>query len=320
MNTLEEFIQMFPTDELCRKYMVNLRWGNFASCPYCGNERAYFIEKGRRYLCADKDCKKKFSVTVKTLLESSQVPLDKWMVILFLYVKSSGRVTSHELCNTAEISQNTELRLRDTLNFCFPYVLRENRTTQQKIDDLFLSMVNLYDKYKKLKQEPYYTNPFIVKDIDNISDVRQYNVLLRYARYYINVYCKWIFIKIMQPEEVLTETFIRFSDEGVKEYNAELVVKAIQKTVGKMWYEYTKFNPGLYNQYQEKNKHFKKERRRKLTDSYVVERISLSKKYTHLNRNDIMDNKELIKKYRIEIQKKRAVRLSDNSDFISHLE
>lgn len=90
INTLEDLITNYPDDDSARKYFSHIRWGQWAECPFCGNKRAYFIENGKRYKCANKECYKKFSCTVKTVLECTNLSYDKWLKIIFLYAKTRG--------------------------------------------------------------------------------------------------------------------------------------------------------------------------------------------------------------------------------------
>ena len=48
-----------------------------AICPYCGHDKCYVIEGGKRYKCGSKECYKKFSVTVGTIFESKQYTIAK---------------------------------------------------------------------------------------------------------------------------------------------------------------------------------------------------------------------------------------------------
>jgi hypothetical protein len=112
LNTIEDIQKAFPDDDSVRKHFHKLRWGQWAVCQYCGNERCYIIEKGTRYKCANPKCYKKFGVTTNTMLMYSNLPLTKWMQILFLYSKTRGRVSSFDLTKQIRITAKTEFLVR----------------------------------------------------------------------------------------------------------------------------------------------------------------------------------------------------------------
>ena len=83
-NNLHELIATMPDEKTCRDYLIKERWNGVITCPYCGHEKAYVIENGKRFKCASKLCYKKFSVTVGTIFEASNIPLNKWFMAGYL--------------------------------------------------------------------------------------------------------------------------------------------------------------------------------------------------------------------------------------------
>ncbi len=106
-NNLRELILSMPTEETCREYLVQQRWNGKPVCPYCGYGRAYSIEKGKRYKCASKDCYKKFSATVGTIFEASNVPLVKWFTAIYLIGNHKKGISSYQLARDIGVSQTT---------------------------------------------------------------------------------------------------------------------------------------------------------------------------------------------------------------------
>ena len=74
-KNIQQLITTFSDESVCKDYMAQLRWDGVPCCPYCANEKIYNIEDNKRYKCAT--CKKKFSVTVGTIMEDSNIPLSK---------------------------------------------------------------------------------------------------------------------------------------------------------------------------------------------------------------------------------------------------
>jgi transposase-like protein len=101
-------------DEEARKFLVALRWPNGPVCPHCGVVgHAYQTKRlGKTgkvpafgtFRCAEKECRKDFSVTTGTVMERSHIPLHKWMQGFYLMTASKKGVSSHQLHRTLGIT------------------------------------------------------------------------------------------------------------------------------------------------------------------------------------------------------------------------
>lgn len=71
MKTFKSILQFqahFNTNEKCRKYLELQRWNGTPACPHCGSLNVHRFETDNRiFKCREKECKKKFSVTVGTI-------------------------------------------------------------------------------------------------------------------------------------------------------------------------------------------------------------------------------------------------------------
>lgn len=104
-SNIQNLINTFKDEDTCRKYLVDLRWGGEPSCPYCANENIWKIEGGKRYKCAT--CKKKFSVTVGTIMEDSNIPLSKWFIAIYLCTSHKKGISSLQLHRDLGITQKS---------------------------------------------------------------------------------------------------------------------------------------------------------------------------------------------------------------------
>jgi hypothetical protein len=104
-TNLRELIQSMPDENTCREYLVQQRWGGKPLCPYCGCGKTYKIEKGKRYKCGSPDCYKKFSVTVGTVMEASNIPLVKWFTAIYLASAHKKGISSYQLGKDIGVSQ-----------------------------------------------------------------------------------------------------------------------------------------------------------------------------------------------------------------------
>lgn len=74
-RTLREFEARFSTDDACRAYLGQLRWGDGFRCPRCGGAKAWPV-RGLLYQCAA--CGRQTSVTAGTVLQDTRTPLTMW--------------------------------------------------------------------------------------------------------------------------------------------------------------------------------------------------------------------------------------------------
>jgi transposase-like protein len=88
----------FQSHDEARKWLEAQRWPNGPVCSHCGTiGRAYAIKKAGWYRCAEKGCRKDFSVTTGTVMERSHIPLNKWMIAFYLMNASKKGVSAHQL-------------------------------------------------------------------------------------------------------------------------------------------------------------------------------------------------------------------------------
>ena len=88
----------FQTVEAAREYLEALRWGTERVCPHCGTvNESFATKKPGVYRCRVKECRKDFSVTTKSVMESSHIKLNVWLQAFFLMASSKKGVSSHQL-------------------------------------------------------------------------------------------------------------------------------------------------------------------------------------------------------------------------------
>lgn len=78
------------TEEKCISYLEKMRWNNQPECPYCFSIKS--SPKELRYTCLT--CNSSYSVKVKTVFESSKLPLTKWFLAISL-ILSAKKVNPH---------------------------------------------------------------------------------------------------------------------------------------------------------------------------------------------------------------------------------
>jgi transposase-like protein len=105
-KNLHELITSMPTDLDCHKYLAMQRWeGGKAICPYCEHSKCYSLAGGKRYKCAS--CRKIFTATVGTIFQCSKVPLNKWLMAIYIMTGHKKGISSHQLGRDLGVTQTT---------------------------------------------------------------------------------------------------------------------------------------------------------------------------------------------------------------------
>jgi transposase-like protein len=105
-KNLKELIIFFGDDEQkCRDYLAKERWGGKPICVHCGHEKSYTYSDGRTYKCAK--CRKKYTVTMGTIFEKSQLPLSTWFAAIYLCTAHKKGISSLQLAKDLGVTQKT---------------------------------------------------------------------------------------------------------------------------------------------------------------------------------------------------------------------
>jgi transposase-like protein len=95
----------FRSDDAARKYLEAVLWPDGPTCPHCGVvNHAYATKRAGVYRCAEKECRKDFSVTMKTVMERSKIPLHKWLQAFHLMCSSKKGISAHQLHRTLDLT------------------------------------------------------------------------------------------------------------------------------------------------------------------------------------------------------------------------
>jgi transposase-like protein len=96
----------FKDENVCIKYLEDIRWPDQVGCPYCDVVGNHHITP-RGYRCADVDCDMPFTVLTGTMLEESKLPLRTWFTAMFLFASHKNGISSMQLVRDLGISQKS---------------------------------------------------------------------------------------------------------------------------------------------------------------------------------------------------------------------
>jgi len=95
----------FNDAEAARVLIEGIRWPNGPVCGHCGETvRRYATNRPGRWRCGNPACKKDYTVTTGMVMESSHVPLHKWLMAFHLAASSKKGFSAHQLHRTLKIT------------------------------------------------------------------------------------------------------------------------------------------------------------------------------------------------------------------------
>lgn len=113
-----QFFQKFPDEEAARKHFEAQRWGGEPVCGHCGSVNAVECKdhKPMPYRC--RDCRKHFSVRTGTVLAESRLPLQKWLLAIYMLTSARKGIPSTQMARELGITQKSAWflaqRIRET--------------------------------------------------------------------------------------------------------------------------------------------------------------------------------------------------------------
>ncbi|MFT4245761.1 MAG: hypothetical protein QM571_04495 [Micrococcaceae bacterium] len=101
-----QFYQEFPTVSKALRYFELVRFGVMPTdCFKCGAVNRVSVKTAGFYRCLE--CKGTFSIRTGTMLESSHIPLNKWLLAIYLFTTSRKGISSIQLGKVLGITQKS---------------------------------------------------------------------------------------------------------------------------------------------------------------------------------------------------------------------
>ena len=108
--TLVGFMEMYPSQDACRRALFEQRWREGFRCPRCAHAVAWYLRGRGLYECAD--CGYQASVTAGTLLHKTRTDLRKWLLAIWLLASMKKPPSAAELARQLGVTGKTAWLLR----------------------------------------------------------------------------------------------------------------------------------------------------------------------------------------------------------------
>jgi transposase-like protein len=123
---LVKLVNQFHSEDTCREYLEELRWPDGVQCPRCESKNIRNSYTRNQYDCGS--CGYQFSVTSGTILHDTHLPLNKWMMAVYLMIEARKGVSALQLKRTLDVAYKTAWylchRIRAAMQDAYPFPLK----------------------------------------------------------------------------------------------------------------------------------------------------------------------------------------------------
>ena len=106
-KSLLQATRYFADPDACVDFVAFLRWPDGVTCPHCEGKRVSYLSSRRIWKCMNRECHKQFSVKTQSVFEDSPIPLDKWLIAVWLIVNCKNGVSSYEIMRHLKVTQKS---------------------------------------------------------------------------------------------------------------------------------------------------------------------------------------------------------------------
>jgi transposase-like protein len=105
-STINDIAIYFQEQNTCINYLIQLRWPNGVTCPFCNHRKVYHIQGAKpHYKCAG--CRKHFSALKGSIFENSSIPLSKWFMAIYILSTHRKGISSIQVSRDIGVRQKT---------------------------------------------------------------------------------------------------------------------------------------------------------------------------------------------------------------------
>jgi hypothetical protein len=101
----DEFALIYPKDEVCYKFLAELKWEKGYQCRKCQHEHFFNGHLPHSRRCSK--CSYEESATTNTLFHNAHIPLNKAFYMAYMVYSTKGKISSYKLAQVLSIRQST---------------------------------------------------------------------------------------------------------------------------------------------------------------------------------------------------------------------
>ncbi len=132
-------MRMFPDDAAAEAWLASIRWPDGPRCPYCDSDNVLSgaAHKTMPYRCRAKECRKRFSVRIGTVLQDSKLGYQTWALAIYLMTTELKGRSSMKLHRDLGITQKSAWHLAHRIREAWD-IVSESMAGPVEVDETYI--------------------------------------------------------------------------------------------------------------------------------------------------------------------------------------
>lgn len=102
-----ELLTEYSTEHKSIKWLEKIIWDKEPVCPHCGGVENISNPKSKKHTYWHKNCRKQFTVKTNTIMHTSKMPTQKWVVAIYYVLTARKGISSLQLSKELGITQKS---------------------------------------------------------------------------------------------------------------------------------------------------------------------------------------------------------------------
>jgi hypothetical protein len=151
-RTWDQFMDWFPDEAACLRYLERLRWPNGFVCPHCGVAGQPYRASRHRLMCAA--CRAQCSVTAGTIFDKTRTPLRSWLAAVWYVTNQKHGVSALGLKKVLGLgSYQTAWTMLHRLRRAMVRAHRERLAGIVEVDETYVGGRDIATRKGRMKRE-----------------------------------------------------------------------------------------------------------------------------------------------------------------------
>ena len=136
--SLIQVVRKFSSEEKATNWFVKQRWRKDMRCPRCDSDKIQVKTTHPTMPHRCRSCRRFFSVKTGTPMESSNIPLSKWAIALYLYSTSLKGVSSMKLHRDLDIAQKSAWHMAHRIREMYDIMHHPDFAGPVEVDETYM--------------------------------------------------------------------------------------------------------------------------------------------------------------------------------------
>lgn len=148
-TSIIDLLTTFPDEQSCINHLESIRWKNGVVSPFNPESKVYKC-KGNRYKC--RETNKYFNVRTGTIFDDTKIPLQKWMMAIFIMSGHKKGISSHQLSRDIKVTQKSAWFMLHRIRYAFGSKSFDDNKGTYEADETYIGMLEK-NKHKSKKDK-----------------------------------------------------------------------------------------------------------------------------------------------------------------------